>query len=271
MKACVVLTSSESKRLIGKAVASMDIVKRALDSGIVIILKGTTNSYVAEEILGKSIDKGRFARGIVTPKGLTAIPKRDQIPDIVIDRGRIRDDLKIEPAFSKRPVSPDRDKKNLFDLMKGSDVVIKGANALDPTGVAGIYLHESGGTTGIFLGPAVAKGVNLIIPVGLEKLIPTPIKDFASEMGRDKIVFSMGMKIGIMPIMGNIVTEIEAFKILSGAQAINVGAGGVYGAEGARIFLLKGSEESVKNAFKLVKEIKGEPPYRPVAFLAFRE
>jgi hypothetical protein len=69
-----------------------------------------------------------------------------------------------------------------------------------------------------------------------------------------------------MPTMGKIVTEIEAFKILAGVEALNIGGGGVGGAEGARIFLLKGDEEAVTKAFNLVQSIKGEPAFKPVAY-----
>ena len=52
VQAGAVLTVAESKRLIAKAVAQMPIVKNALANGMVIIIKGTTNRYVAEEITG---------------------------------------------------------------------------------------------------------------------------------------------------------------------------------------------------------------------------
>ena len=51
-----ILTVAESKRLIAKAVAQMPIVKNALANGMVIIIKGTTNAYVAEEITGKKAE-----------------------------------------------------------------------------------------------------------------------------------------------------------------------------------------------------------------------
>ena len=47
VQARAVLTVSESKKLIAKAVAQMPIVKAALENGMVIITKGTTNTYVA--------------------------------------------------------------------------------------------------------------------------------------------------------------------------------------------------------------------------------
>ena len=57
--------------------------------------------------------------------------------------------------------------------MTSNDVVIKGANAIDPDGIAGVMLaNPVGGTTGNITGPVMAKGINLVIPVGLEKSIP---------------------------------------------------------------------------------------------------
>ncbi len=63
-----ILTVAESKRLIGKAVAQMPIVKNALANGMVIIIKGTTNAYVAEEITGKKADHAAFVTGRIEPE-----------------------------------------------------------------------------------------------------------------------------------------------------------------------------------------------------------
>jgi hypothetical protein len=51
----------------------MEIVKEALKSGLIIIIRGTTNSYVAEEILGEPIEKGRYGVGIVVPGRLALL------------------------------------------------------------------------------------------------------------------------------------------------------------------------------------------------------
>ena len=75
MKAQIVLTSSESKRLIAKAVSQMNVVKKALKKGIIVICRGSTNAYVAEEISGQQIEKGKFTAGYVGPKGLSVNPK----------------------------------------------------------------------------------------------------------------------------------------------------------------------------------------------------
>jgi hypothetical protein len=50
-------TPAESKRLIAKAVVAMKPVRRALEKGRVIVASGTTNAYIAEEILGRSVPR----------------------------------------------------------------------------------------------------------------------------------------------------------------------------------------------------------------------
>ena len=65
MLAEVVLTPSEGKRLIAKAIAHMPIVQLAKENGTIIIAISTTNAYVVEELLGNEIkDKGMFAAGV---------------------------------------------------------------------------------------------------------------------------------------------------------------------------------------------------------------
>ena len=46
-----VITPAAGKRLIGKAIARHAAVAKAIKKGTVVIVAGTTNGYVAEEIL----------------------------------------------------------------------------------------------------------------------------------------------------------------------------------------------------------------------------
>lgn len=255
MLAEVVLTPSESKRLIGKAVASMEVVKKALKSGLVIIIKGTTNSYVAEEILKEPIAKERYARGIVAPGKLSYLLDEESVLDVIIQKGKVRKDLTLEEAVK---------------MLNTGDVLIKGANALDRDGMTGVFIARTsitdGGTIGRSLGTVVGRGVSFIVPVSLEKLIPTRIKEVVTQLNDKEIELAMGLTVNVMPIMGKVVTEIEAFKILTGVEIVNIGAGGVGGAEGARVFLLGGDEETVTRAFNLVRSIQGEPPFKPASY-----
>ena len=55
MMMSAVLTVSESKRLIAKGVAASEVLQTALENGTVAVAKGTTNSYIVEELLGEEI------------------------------------------------------------------------------------------------------------------------------------------------------------------------------------------------------------------------
>lgn len=72
----VFLTPAAGKRLIAKAVCALSEVRRALTQQTVVILAGTTNCYVAEEILavlgqGGVFEGQHFYRGITR---LLALP-----------------------------------------------------------------------------------------------------------------------------------------------------------------------------------------------------
>jgi len=150
--------------------------------------------------------------------------------------------------------------------MGAGDVFIKGANAIDPCGNAGIFLGSPiGGTVGRVLGSAMAKGITIVIPVGLEKMIPTPISKAAVEAGIGRMDYSMGMPVGLIPLNGTVVDEVKAFQILTGAEAIPIGAGGVGGAEGAITLVIKGPDSQVKKSLQIANSVKGtqEPPTQP--------
>ena len=67
-----VITPACGKRLIGKALAVHPAMFDSLKSGTVVIVAGTTNGYVAEEILmrinqAEGFVRKRFFRGITLP------------------------------------------------------------------------------------------------------------------------------------------------------------------------------------------------------------
>ena len=105
----------------------------------------------------------------------------------------------------------------------------------------------------------------MVIPVGLEKSIPTPISKAATEAGIERMDHSMGMPVGLMPLIGTVVDEVKAFQILAGAVAIPIGAGGVYGAGGAITLVIKGSTKEIENCLRIVNSVKGteEPVVEP--------
>jgi len=237
------LTPSESKRLIGMAVAKLPEVRRAFKNGIVVIGVGTTNAYVAEELLGRKIEREKFIAGVVLPKGTYVLSAERRLKEIVLRRGKIID-AKVDDVLPE---------------LTSSDVFIKGANGLDSSGTAGVFMAgHRGGTIGRSLGTVMSRGVNLIIPVGLEKFIPGSVRDIAPLTGIDKFAFSTGVPVGIMPVHGKVITELEAIQILSGAEAMVMGKGGVSGAEGAVTLLVRGTPKRLREVRRLVKAVKGE-------------
>jgi hypothetical protein len=260
VKAQITLTSAEAKRLIAKAVVKLEVLKKALNNGTVVIHPSTTTSFILKEIFGK-FPSGGFACGVVTPKGTCIskvmlkgiiekgiISKPDEFLPWVIKDGRLLENIKLIDALKG---------------MSSNDVYIKTGNALDPEGNVGVFVGNSlGGTIGIAFSICTARGINLVIPINLEKLISTPIREASRETGIQRMNYSMGMPVGLLPINGVVVTELEAVKILSGASAVQIGAGGIMGAEGATTMVVKGEETQVKEAIRIVESIKGSriPP-----------
>src|SRR5512145_1004794 len=139
-----ILTVAESKRLIAKGVAQMPIVKNALANGMVIIIKGTTNAYVAEEITGQKVSHAAFVTGRVEPeKGAKLLPQAKAVNHVILEKGKVVD-ISLDDAAKK---------------LKRGDVVMKGANALDyKHKLAAVnILHPAGGTTGITMPFIVAR------------------------------------------------------------------------------------------------------------------
>src|SRR5512139_2754094 len=124
MKAAFTLIPSESRRLIAKAVAQMKEVKIAKKKAYIILGGGTTNGYIAQELLGKrDLEPQKFTAGTNTHRLLCVTDPEKRLPiPIVLYKGEMS---------SKTPVEALQD----FHL---ETLIIKGANAIDPEGNVGI-------------------------------------------------------------------------------------------------------------------------------------
>jgi len=226
----------------------MPQVKKALGKGLIAIGTGTTNSYIVEEILGKTIDKTSYRSGLTFPAKPTApIQLSPEImPDVVLKDGEL---------------VPELDRFSAVQEMHAGDVFIKGCNALHyASRTAGILIgSESGGTIGGTIGHIVGRGVNLILPVGLEKAVFADFHQISRTLAEPDV--TTGYFPQMMPIWGTIVTEIESVEALTGAKALHIASGGVGGAEGAVRLLISGDPDKVKGALKVLKQIQGEPPW----------
>lgn len=242
-----VLTVAEGKRLIAKGVAALPVVRKAMAEGMVLVTKGTTNAYVAEELLGQSILKGAYVLGRTLPaKADVSGVFSGNLAEVVFVKGQ-QSDLSMKDAVAQ---------------MQRGDVVIKGANALNyEDGVAGLLVgHPEGGTIATILGPSYGKGLHLVIPVGLEKQIAGSIMDLADMISCEPEISRPGMP-ALWPVQGEIITEIEALQLLTGATVHQIGAGGVCGAEGGIWLAAWGDATQIAALKELVETAQGEPDF----------
>ncbi|MGI6120202.1 MAG: hypothetical protein ACOYIB_06495 [Desulfosporosinus sp.] len=245
MKALITLTSSESKRLIAKGIKALPSVLNALEKHTIIVAGGTTNAFVAEELLGVQIeDKTGYTVGIVTKGELGISQSSKKTAPYVIIRGQ---------------ASATSWKEYLPKLQVG-DIFIKGGNAVDQTGLAAVMVSDSaGGTIGAVQGILYARGVKLIVPIGLEKMIPD-VRKAIEFMTKSPVDQSFGHKVGLIPMIGaNVVTELTALETLYDVQACCIAAGGVDGSESAVTIAIEGLDQEVQRAIRDIRSFKGEP------------
>jgi len=250
----IVLTPSAGKKLIAKATIECVSVKNAINKGTIVIVAGTTNGYIAEELLvktgqSKDFNRKRFFRGVTMPPSIKTtdtgrLPDESQFPgDVVIVNG----------LWDKG--------KTIFDVadeLKEGDVIIKGANAIDLVRKkAGILIgHPKGGTIIAALQAVVGKRAKLILPVGLEKRISNDLDELACFLNNPG---SSGLR--LLPVTGDIITELEAIEILFKLKATLVAGGGVCGAEGAVWLAIFGEKEEEEKAKNILNEIATELPF----------
>lgn len=238
------LTPAMGKRLIGKAVAARDDIRRTLAEGTLVIVAGTTNGYVAEEVLAalgqaEGFSRVGFRRGATVAPG-AALSEVEFPGDVVISGGKWQRG------------------KTIFDVvddLQAGDIVLKGANALDPGGQAALLIgHPKAGTIHAALSAVYGRRVQLLVPVGLEKRIFTLVAAVARCVNAPE---ASGPR--FYPLPGEVVTELDAMEALTGARAELTAGGGICGAEGAIWVAVTGSAQEEQAAAQLVESVSGEP------------
>ncbi|MEO5340089.1 MAG: hypothetical protein H7837_06150 [Magnetococcus sp. MYC-9] len=242
--AVVVLRPEEGQRLIGQAVAGLPQVRARTRSGRMVIVGGGTTRHVAWALTGEDPGLEGFAVGWVRDGLLGETPKAGRGPGpFLFEEGRL----------SRGWPAP------LLEQFVCGDVYIKGANALDPQGNAAVLIGSpTGGTIGAALAILLARGGELILPVSLQKTIPS-VPAACGLLGHGRLDRVMGVPVGYMPIMAGcatLVTEVDALRLLCGVQATPVAAGGVADCQGAMVLHLHGSPIQVENAWNLVTSLR---------------
>ena len=239
------VTTAMGKRMIGKAMAEHPAIKAVLEKGTLVIIAGTTNGYVAEEVL-KSLGQAEgfsrvgFRRGITVAPGAKA-PQVDFPGDIVIVDGQWQRGKTIV---------------DVADDLKVGDIVLKGANAFDAKGKPAVQIGDrKGGTILLVIPTVIGRRVRLIVPAGLEKRVLEDVDLLAQRVNAPG---AKGPR--LFPMPGEVFTELDAIRLLTSAEAILIAAGGVYGAEGASWLGISGTESQIEAAADLIRSVAGEPP-----------
>jgi hypothetical protein len=239
------------KRLIAKTIANHPAVRKALKNGTVVIIAGTTNGYVAEEILKTHNITGDFSRKHFF-RGITMPPNAP-----VTNEGRLADESKFpgDAIIIKGVLESGKTIADVVDDLKEGDVILKGANALDLIHKRAAILigHPKAGTIGLALPAVVGRRVKLIIPVGLEKRISADLDDLATRLNNPG---AGGYR--LLPVQGEVFTEIEALTALTAANVELIAAGGVCGAEGAVWIAVTGEEEQEEFATQIIASVADE-------------
>jgi hypothetical protein len=250
-----VLTPAAGKRLIAKAITTHPAVLSALKSGILVITAGTTNGYVAEEVLAtldqtEGFNRNTFFRGITLPPS-EATTETGRLPDESEFPGDV---ILVNGIWQKG--------KTIFDLvdtLKEGDVILKGANAVNLSNRRAAVLigHPQGGTIAAALRAVVGRRVRLILPVGVEKRISGDLDSLAIKLN---VPGAKGPR--LLPVPGEILTELDALTLLTGVSAEISAAGGVGGAEGAVWFTVSGEKQQEESAYALLDSVCRELPFR---------
>lgn len=241
----IVLSPAAGKVLIAKALAQREDVKKALSEHTVVLIRGTTNAYLAKELLaliGEDFDMRGFFRGVVkSPQAQLSVKPQEY--DVVIRQGRL---LRGEDIYSVK------------DSLGAEDMIFKGANAVYlPTRKAGVLLgNPTTGTMAAVQEAHLGRRTTVIHPVGVEKRVEEPVEVLADLINGPE---DSGLR--FYPSSGKAYTELDALQDLFGVSAHIISAGGVGGYEGCTYFQVQGSDEALEEVKKCAASLSSTPPY----------
>ena len=237
------LTVPEGKWFIAHGIAQMPQVRAALEYGKVMFKGGTTVSAVSELLAGHPL---RIS-GRLTSRGSVAAKKTNDSPHgILYEKGNIQN---VDSCFHTALLefSPD-------------DVMIIGANIIDAQGGAAMLAGRAfGGDFGMPVSAASIAGFHVIVAAGLEKLIPGSVWDSIRLARLNGVDRSRGMACGLFPVIGTVVTELTAVRLISDVQVQLIGRGGVHGAEGGSLLQAWGTSEEIHRLEDVLNQCYNKP------------
>jgi len=249
MRCQIVFNTWESRAFIAKTIISHPNVEKALKDGVIALGRGITNAFILQEMLERTnntdfqIDIDNYVAGVVDGS-LWASNSSTRTPEVALYKGKPKFEL-INKTIEK------------------ADLVIKGGNALGPDWIAGVLCaHPVGGTIGSVYAIAISRGIKILVPISIGKMIPFSVTDIVPDVGgQQSIDYVRGMPVGLFPIVGGeIFSEIEALETIAKVEVYPIGAGGVYDGAGATIFEVSGIKEEVGKIIDLYEEVKNTKP-----------
>ena len=238
------LTVAEGKRLIAKGIANHPQIKALLQQGTIVITNGTTNTYIAEELVALSAPRGSFVTGHIVPSNKNSVSEGlSRMSYITIVDGEQVELSSIE-AMKK--------------AQKG-DVVFKGANLLNyEKKQAAVCIGGASGGTMALIQETEA---HVIIPVGLEKETFGDLHTYAKLFDDYSEPTPPAPRLWLHSEDAEIFTEIEAIKTIAEVNIVPYAAGGVAGSEGGISLIIYGTPEEVQKALDFVASVQGEEPF----------
>ena len=236
------LTVAEGKRLIAEGIANDEMVKARLLSGMVIITRGTTNTYIAERLAGLTAPRGSFITGHIRPEGSQPVETGMTTEIILVDG-----------------VPTQMTYQEALQAMSPGDIVFKGGNLLNYSkGQAALLVGSADGGTVGRLRPFVGDGKGqLIVPIGLEKDCSWDLATLEATFGGESAREGVGLRLWTHQD-ARIYTEIEALHSLAGVKAFPIAAGGIMGREGGVTLVIAGSRQQIEKALEIIAELRGE-------------
>ncbi|MBE3094271.1 MAG: hypothetical protein IMZ52_04510 [Actinobacteria bacterium] len=241
-----------------KAVLKKSEIQKALEEGIVVVHPSSTTVFIMDELGYGLPPTEMWICGLTTPRGLCASRQ-------VLEESQKKEsekfnlyEYKYSWVFRQWKLELEVPLGAILEEMGSDDIYVKGVNAIDAQRNVGVlFAAEAAGTIGVVRKAFIKKKFKIIIPVGLEKMIPGSIIKAAKKAPRKGFDYATGTPCGLMPLSGDVITELEAIEILTGASATVVGAGGVAGAEGSVVMAIEGNEDQINKALDITKEVKG--------------
>ncbi len=265
MLAQISLTPTEGKKIIGIATARLPEVQNAWQNGTITIHPSSSTWFLFEELTGFPPSKERvWVCGVITSNGAC-------VENNITFHSEKKEDSEIKQhpsptgfrhswVLKKGEVIYDYPLGDIISEMGQGDLYIKGVNAVDHEKNVGVLAGHpvEGGTFGFVLEKAKENNFSMVYPAGLEKLVPQPVHQVSKFAKRNEYSYSMGISCCLVATdQGKTITELEAFKIISGVNAYCISSGGFEEARGAVTLVLEGTEEQVKTAVETAEKVKG--------------